>query len=99
MRNQVLLIAALTAGTGLGHAQSIVPSLDEQGRRGEMARLMKEKTAKQFDGADENKDGKLSRAEVATISRYITENFDKRDADRDGLLSWEEYVGHNRWPR
>jgi hypothetical protein len=26
------------------------------------------------------------------------DNFDKLDADKDGGLSWEEFLGHNRWP-
>ena len=99
MRYLATLVLTILAGVGIGHAQTIVPKLDEQGRRGEMARLMMEKTAKQFDSADQNKDAKLSRDEVAKVSRYLSENFDKRDADKDGFLNWKEYVGHDRWPR
>lgn len=107
----VVLIAllALLATTGLASAgepapgtqklESVIPSLDQEGRRGEMARLAKEKAAARFDAADVNKDGKLSREEVAQDHIYILQNFDKFDVDKDGLLSWEEYVGHNRWKK
>ncbi|CAB1368265.1 exported protein of unknown function [Denitratisoma oestradiolicum] len=97
---KMLLIAGLLGLSGLVLAQkTIVPTLDEEGRRGEMARLAKEKAQAKFDAADEDKDGKLSRDEVTKAFTYMAENFDKLDADKDGFLSWEEYVGHNRWPR
>lgn len=97
MRYLALVVLLLCAGVGT--AQTIVPKLDEAGRRGEVARNAKNKAAAQFDAADLDKDGKLSREEVAKHSRYMADNFDKLDADKDGLLSWEEFVGHNRWPK
>ncbi|OHC62882.1 MAG: hypothetical protein A3H93_09370 [Rhodocyclales bacterium RIFCSPLOWO2_02_FULL_63_24] len=93
----VVLISCL--GPGVGNAQTIVPKLDEAGRRGEVARTAKNKAAAQFDAADKDKDGKLSREEAAKASSYVADNFDKLDADKDGFLSWEEFVGHNRWPK
>lgn len=78
---------------------TMVPTLDQSGRRGDIARLAKEKAMAKFDGADENKDGKLSKEEVTKSFPYMAQNFDKLDADKDGSLSWEEYVGHNRWPK
>lgn len=81
------------------YAQTMVPSLDEPGHKGDLARAAKQRSATQFDAADEDKDGKLSRVEVAKSSRYLTENFDKLDRDKDGFLSWEEFLGHNRWPK
>ena len=100
MRHLVLLIAAAAAlGAVTANAQTIVPRLDDSGKRGEIARKMKAKSAAEFDTADTNKDGKLSKDEVAKISDYLANNFEKRDKDKDGFLSWEEFVGHNRWPK
>lgn len=99
MRLPVLTVFLCIAGAGSANAQTIVPKLTEDGRRGEIARMMKEKSAAQFDAADANKDGQLTQPEVATVSAYFAENFDKRDTDKDGFLNWEEFVGHNRWPK
>lgn len=79
-------------------AKSLVPSLDEEGRRGEIARINAEKARQRFAAADTDKDDRLSIAEVSEIP-YLKDNFDKYDKDSDGFLSWAEYVGHNRWPR
>lgn len=89
----VLLIAA-----GWTQAQTIIPQLDDPGRKGDMARLAKEQAAEKFDKADKNKDGKLSRDELEAFP-YILEKFDVRDIDKDGFLSWEEFVGHNLWKK
>lgn len=80
-------------------AQTIIPKLDQEGRKGDVARIAKEKAEAKFNAADLDKDGKLSREEVAKSFPFIAENFDKYDKDRDGSLSWDEYVGHNRWPK
>lgn len=98
MRHLAILVLAATV-LGLANAQTSVPRLDETGHRGEIARQMKTKAAAQFDAADANKDGKLSKAEAATISDYHANNFEKYDTNKDGFLSWEEFVGHNRWPK
>ncbi|MCK9284349.1 MAG: hypothetical protein M0P39_08715 [Rhodocyclaceae bacterium] len=98
-RSASVLAILFSIGVGSAVAQTIVPKLDESGRRGEMARLMKEKSATQFDQADASKDGKLSKEEVATVSNYLAENFEKRDLNKDGFLSWEEFVGHDRWAK
>jgi hypothetical protein len=82
----------------LGLAQTIVPKLDQQGRKGEVAREAKEKAEARFKAADANGDDKLSPEEVAS-HQYLAENFGTLDKNKDGFLSWEEYVGHNRWPR
>jgi hypothetical protein len=98
MRHLALLLTA-AAALSAASAQTIVPKLDEAGHRGELARQMKAKSAAQFDAADTNKDGKLSKEEVSKVSDYFANSFDKRDTDKDGFLSWEEFVGHNRWPK
>lgn len=97
-RSQVIGLMLLCA-SGIAWSQTMVPKLDQEGRKGDMARLAKEQAVAKFDAADENKDGKLSREEVAKTHPYIAENFEKRDLDKDGFISWEEYVGHNRWPK
>jgi hypothetical protein len=98
MRHIALLITA-AAALGAASAQTIVPRLDEAGHRGDLARQMKARAAAEFDAADTNKDGKLSREEVSKVSDYFKNNFDKRDTDKDGFLSWEEFVGHKHWPK
>ena len=99
MRYLALALLALFAATGTLQAQTMIPSLDEPGRKGDLARAAKQRSATQFDAADEDKDGRLSRTEVTKHSRYLTDNFDKLDADKDGYLAWEEFLGHNRWPK
>lgn len=99
MRYLAPVLLALYAATGLLQAQTMIPSLDEPGRKGDLARAAKQRSATQFDAMDEDKDGRLSRTEVAKHSRYLTDNFDKLDADKDGHLAWEEFLGHNRWPK
>lgn len=96
------LLFALFAAAGiasLAQAQTIVPKLDQDGRKGDMARMAHKQAQEKFDGADANKDGKLSPEETAKNLPYVAENFGKYDKDKDGALSWEEYVGHNRWKK
>lgn len=93
-----LLALAFVAGSASAQT-TIVPKLDQEGRKGDMARLAKEKAAERFDTADTNKDGKLSKEEVEKVAPFIAEHFDEKDKNKDGFLSWEEYVGHNRWPK
>lgn len=98
-RSTSAIVILFSLWIGSVAAQSIVPKLDENGRRGEMARMVKEKSAAQFDQADVNKDGKLSKEEVSVVSNYFAENFEKRDLDKDGFLNWKEFVGHDRWAK
>lgn len=90
----LLSCLALTAS-----AQTMVPKLDQEGRKGEVARLAQQKALERFNTADSDKDGRLSREEAAKDSPYLAEKFSERDTNRDGFLSWEEYVGHNRWEK
>lgn len=94
------ILCCLAIVAGAASAQTIVPNLDQEGRKGDMARMAKEKAAQKFDAMDTDKDGKLSRDEVAKGgASYMAENFEKFDKNKDGFLSWEEYVGHNRWSK
>ena len=90
----MLLIAA-----GWTQAQSVIPSLDEKSKKGDIARLAQMQATEKFDKADKNKDGKLSREEAIEAFPYMLEKFDKLDKSKDGFLSWEEFVGHNRWKK
>ena len=93
-----LLVAALMLSGAQAFAQSIVPKLDQEGRKGDIGRMQAEKAMKRFDELDADKDGRLSREEVKDVG-YLNESYEKHDKNKDGFLSWEEYVGHNRWPK
>jgi len=94
MRTAVLLAAALPFAAA---AQTIVPQLDQSGRPGEIARLVYEKASKQFTQADADHTGKLTVDEVRTVSQFKAQSFAQFDKDGDGLLDWNEFVGHDRW--
>lgn len=79
--------------------QSRIPSLDETSRKGDMARLAEKSAEAKFDAADEDKDGVLSRAELAKHMPYFDQKFDRFDKNKDGVLSWDEFVGHDKWKR
>lgn len=79
--------------------KSTVPAAADASHKGDVARLAQKKSEDQFNGADEDRDGQLSRAEVAKHLPYIDTNFLRYDKNKDGFLSWEEFVGHDRWKR
>jgi hypothetical protein len=93
-----LLVAALATPL-LVAAQSRIPSLDQPDRPGEVGRAAQQKAIERFDSADANKDGRLSRDEVAARFEYMAANFDQLDKDRDGSLGWTEFIGHDRWKK
>ena len=78
---------------------SVVPKLDVEGRRGDIARQAKQRALEKFNAADTDGDGKLSREEVEKSFPYLAEKFSEHDKNGDGFLSWEEYIGHSRWPQ
>ena len=79
--------------------KSSAPDIDEASRKGEMARLAQKKSNDHFEAADENKNSVLSRAEVAKHLPFFDQNFERYDKNKDGALSWEEFVGHDKWKR
>lgn len=99
MRSRHLLALLWLAQPPLAGADTIVPKLDQGGRPGEVARMVYEKAVKQFDDADADRDGKLTREEVARVSPFKAEAFEQFDVDHDGFLTWEEFVGHDRWKK
>lgn len=94
-----ILMFVLLAAAGSLHAQTVVPTLDQDGRKGDMARLAHKQAIEKFDTADADKDGKLSPDETAKTLPYLSANFGRHDKDKNGFLSWEEFVGHNRWEK
>ena len=96
----MLLICLLVGIPAHGQGQkSIAPEIDEAGRKGEMDRLAQKKSNDHFETADEDKNGALSRAELAKHFPYFDQNFERYDKNKDGALSWEEFVGHDKWKR
>ncbi|NMF99962.1 hypothetical protein GPA27_21540 [Aromatoleum toluolicum] len=94
-----LALAASFAAPLTAAAQSRIPSLDRNDHLGEVGRAARQKAIERFDSADADKDGKLSREEVAGRFTYQSENFDQNDKNRDGFLDWEEFIGHDRWKK
>lgn len=94
----LLCLLAAFAAHGQG-AKSITPDLDEASRKGEMARLAQKASNDKFEAADEDRDELLSRAEVTKHFPYFDQNFERFDKNKDGVLSWEEFVGHDKWKR
>ena len=95
-----LLACALTLNPAAAQNQKTgVPSLDEQSRKGDMARLAQKKVNDDFNTADEDNSSDLSRPEVAKHFPFRDQNFERYDKNKDSKLSWEEFVGHDRWKR
>lgn len=92
------LCALLLGAACSAAAQTLIPSLERQDHVGDLGRAAREKAVARFDGADADKDGRLSKAEVERLT-YVAENFDRLDANRDGYLSWQEFIGHDRWKK
>ena len=99
MTRLIIVVFASFCLAGLARAQSIVPDLEQQGRSGDIARVVYERAVKQFDQADSNNDGKLARKELATVSAFKASKFEQYDKDQDGFLNWQEFVGHDRWKK
>lgn len=100
-RNRLLHLAtlALLLAAPALQARTMVPDLDVEGRRGDIARLAKQRAQEKFSTADTDHDGKLSKQEVAARFPYLADTFEQHDKDGDGFLSWEEFIGHDRWPK
>ncbi|MCB1929396.1 MAG: hypothetical protein KDH17_15360 [Rhodocyclaceae bacterium] len=99
MRSTLLAICLTPLVPAAALAQTAVPDLDQQGRRGDIARKVQEKAARQFDQADLDKDGRLTEQEVAAVSPFKARAFAQFDKNGDGVLDWPEFVGHERWAK
>lgn len=93
-----ILLSAMLTQSALAQ-KTMVPTLDQEGRKGDVARLANQKAHERFAALDKDKDGKLSRPEVEQDSAYLAEKFPERDVNSDGYLSWEEFIGHSRWEK
>jgi len=97
-----LAFLGLVLALPVAHAQrtkSMVPELEAEGHKGDMARAAQKKANERFDKADADKDGLISKEEAAATLPYVAENFEKYDKSKDGKLTWEEYLGHDKWKR
>jgi hypothetical protein len=90
---------ALPLAASAQRQKSVVPELDAEGHRGDMARAAQKKANERFNKADENKDDIITQEEALKHLPYVGENFDKFDANKNGKLTWEEYIGHDKWKR
>lgn len=96
----VLVFCLVLPAAGFAQRQkSIVPGLETEGHKGDMARAAQKKANERFDKADENKDEVITKEEALKHLPYVGENFDKFDKSKDGKLTWEEYIGHDKWKR
>lgn len=90
---------ALPAAGFAQRQKSIVPDLETEGHKGDMARAAQKKANERFDKADEDKDGFITKEEAVKHLPYVAENLGKFDKNTDGKLTWEEYIGHDKWKR
>ena len=100
--SQFLLLAAVGLALSPAYAQrtkTIVPELDAEGHKGDMARAAQKKANERFDKADADKDGQVSKEEAMVAMPFVGENFAKYDKDKDGKMTWEEFLGHDKWKR
>lgn len=79
-------------------AKSIVPDINAEGNRGEIARKMQASSARKFLRADINRDNLISAQEAAEELFFISKNFARYDKNKDNSLSWQEFLGHDKWP-
>jgi Ca2+-binding EF-hand superfamily protein len=93
------LCLALPAASFAQRQKSIVPDLETEGHKGDMARAAQKKANERYDKADENNDGSITKEEALKHLPYVGENFEKFDKNKDGKLTWEEYIGHDKWKR
>ena len=100
VRSVAFVFLIVLSSVSLAQRQkSIVPELDAEGHKGDMARAAQKKANDRFDKGDENKNGFLEKEEVVKHFPYIAENFAKYDKDDNGKLTWEEFLGHDKWKR
>ena len=79
--------------------KSIVPDISEAGQRGEMARKMLAKSTAQFLEADVNRDYQISAEEARQYMPFVSREFSRYDKNNDQSISWQEMLGHDKWPQ
>ena len=83
--NATLLGALLAAGIGASSAFAQAPVDPLKGDRGERMHKMQER----LKAADKDGDGKISRAEAASMPR-LAKHYDEIDTNKDGFITREE---------
>lgn len=79
-------------------SSSIIPDINDKGLRGDLARKILAKSSAQFLKADVNHDYKISPEEAGMNLIYISKDFARYDKNKDASVSWQEYLGHDKWP-
>ena len=77
---------------------SIVPDINEKGHRGEIARKMLAKSTDLFLKADMNQDNLISVEEAGQHLPHVSKDFSRYDKNKDDGISWQELLGHDKWP-
>lgn len=96
----VVVLLATSVTVQAQRAKTIIPDLNAEGKPGEIARAQFKKALERFDKADEDKDGFISKAESdKNQGEYERAAFDEKDKNKDGKLTWEEFLGHDRWKK
>ena len=78
--------------------KSIIPDINAEGRRGEIARMMLRKSTRQFLETDFDKDNRISPVEAEEYLPFISHEFERYDRNGDQAIDWQEFVGHDQWP-
>lgn len=77
---------------------SIIPDINAKGVRGDIARRMMKKSEHKFLKADKNHNYLISVEEAGQNLIHISKNFSRYDKNKDGSISWQELLGHDKWP-
>ena len=79
-------------------AITIVPDINAEGHRGDLARAILARSSARFLEADQNQDYRISIGEAEAYLPHVSRAFLDYDKNGDGGISWQEYVRHNQWP-
>lgn len=79
--------------------KSIIPDINENSHRGDIARKMMARSSSLFLKADMNHDYQISVDEARLNFPHVSKDFSRYDKNIDGSLSWQELLGHDEWPR
>ena len=77
---------------------STIPDINEKGHRGEIAREMLAKSTDLFLKADMNQDNLISVEEAEQHLPHVGKGFSRYDKNKDDGISWQELLGHDKWP-
>lgn len=78
--------------------KSIIPDINENSHRGDIARKMMARSTSQFLKADANHDYQISVEEARLHYPHVSKDFSRYDKNNNDSLSWQELIGHDEWP-